>query len=809
MVRHVALVLGIVALASWSARAAQEDTTPGDATRPRCLPMMRGTLWWLRPEIAAWSDERLESAVQAQRDVGFDLLWLLNAAAFPAEQGRPDVLERIYALAAAKEMKVIIDLPQGGWYGRTPAEEVIATATEAVRDLHRRLSHHASFHGWYLNYEINPIRPDDTEETAYWRRVWKSITAECHRVAPDSVVTISPFFLLDETSRRGFIYLTPEQYADWWGATLKESGIDVIMLQDSGEHLAFFTLAQREPFWVATAKAAREAGAQFWLNVETGEADVESWEEYLPLEAQRKVPWRFTPIEWLERKLRLAAVHADQIVNWGYFPFMDPHRVEAASTADEASGATPEMSRAAYEAYKAYYRRILEDAAAEEVRRHVSDMQRIHDEIGAELTRMMPVRMRVAPGLVNLGDEVHVQLEVMAGQEPHGTLEAYANQFVRGLKDERRVTLAWRAEGDCHGLTRYRAEHRFVPDTAGNWLLRWVGDVGGDIDVFWRHIAVLDDGYAVCLFESTSHREPRPESDFHELRLPFDYWDHRCLWLANFVDHPDPEAWATASRVARQHGLAPTPMLFTDYFLRQFPKESRFAEARPKYQKTVLNGLCTAWPLMGHDGEMTCFAAYSLGGGLVESARASGFRTIAALCPEQNWQDGSFRINQSGMPSRPYFISREDFRKPGDGGPDGLVGISQCTRNPALNRDFNVTYVLEPAWNEFGNRAGGRREVDDIHMSRMYDFFDGMVQNRIHNTKPFVFSVGVEFNGVDPVIRDSNRLMMEYAVRKAAVEPMVFCDRGRCDGVLSPNIHGDARDGLLPAGFLWWHHREQ
>ena len=142
------------------------------------------------------------------------------------------------------------------------------------------------------------------------------------------IVAISPFFLLDDTSRRGFICLTPQQYAQWWGATLKETGIDVIMLQDSGEHLAFFTLEQREPFWAATAEAA-QGETQFWLNVETGEADVRSWEEYLPLESRRKVPWRFTPIEWLEQELRLASKYADHIVNWGYFPYMDPHRAEA------------------------------------------------------------------------------------------------------------------------------------------------------------------------------------------------------------------------------------------------------------------------------------------------------------------------------------------------------------------------------------------------------------------------------------------------------------------------------------------------
>ena len=335
----------------------QDATAPVEESAPRTAPLIQGTLWFLPRACAQWNRGQFEAAIQAQRDVGFKWLWLLNAASFPPTEDGQDVLDTIYSIADAQGMKVIVDLPQGGWYGKATAEDVIAKVTWAAQDLHQRYGGHASFYGWYLNYEINPIRPGDVEETAYWRRVWKAITDQCHRLAPGSVVTISPFFLLDDTSRRGFVYLTPEQYADWWRATLKETGIDVLMLQDSGEHLAFFSLEQREPFWMAVAKATREAGSQFWLNVETGEADVKDWEEYLALEARKRVPWRFTPMPWLEQKLQLAARYSDGIVNWGYFPFMDPHR----SGVDTDFGGTPEQARAAYAAYQAYYVRWKDD----------------------------------------------------------------------------------------------------------------------------------------------------------------------------------------------------------------------------------------------------------------------------------------------------------------------------------------------------------------------------------------------------------------------------------------------------------------
>ena len=144
-----------------------------------------------------------------------------------------------------------------------------------------RYGAHRSFFGWYLNHEINPIAPENAEETAYWRAVWKTAADACHTVKPGSVVTISPFFLLDDARHRGFVYLTPEQYGAWWRETLCETGIDILMFQDSGEHLSFFSLAQREPFWAATAAACHAAGRQFWLNVETGEAVAEDWDDYM------------------------------------------------------------------------------------------------------------------------------------------------------------------------------------------------------------------------------------------------------------------------------------------------------------------------------------------------------------------------------------------------------------------------------------------------------------------------------------------------------------------------------------------------
>ena len=351
------------------ARGEVKGKTRADEQAADTPPLICGGLWWFWPEYAKLTEEDFERGIQAQCDVGFDTLWIFNtpemlAAAEKDDSNQAGHLDAIYKIADAKGMRIIADLPQGGWYGKATKAGILEVNREHITRYAERYGKHSSFWGWYLNYEINPIKPDDIKQTAFWRELWRDIVDACHNAAPDSVVTISPFFLLDDGTHRGFHYQSPEEYSDWWGATMKATGIDILMLQDSGEHLSFFTIEQREPFFVAVAKACHDAGAKFWVNVETGEAHVADWEEYLALSKQKKVPWRFTPIDWLEKKLELAARHGDGIINWGYFPFMDPTGLpNRTGTGGTRTGAT---SRQAYQDYKAYYLRVKKQEIKDE-----------------------------------------------------------------------------------------------------------------------------------------------------------------------------------------------------------------------------------------------------------------------------------------------------------------------------------------------------------------------------------------------------------------------------------------------------------
>lgn len=281
-----------------------------------------------------------------------------------------DLLEIIYSIADKKGMKVISDINMagGGWYGKISAKEMGDSMKGYIDHYNARYGDHKSFWGWYLNHEINPIKISEVEQSAFWRTVWKMAVDECHRVKPESIVTISPFFLLDKDALRGFEYLRPIEYEKWWTVTLQQTGIDVLMLQDSGAgHLSFFSLAERRPFLAAFAKACKQAGTAFWVNVEAGQVEAKNWQDAIQMEHNKEKKWAFTPIDWLEQKLNLASEYGEGIINWGYFPLMNPVKEVGPWPDGEVDGQSISFAgqKKAYNDYKNYYKTVSSKVAGD------------------------------------------------------------------------------------------------------------------------------------------------------------------------------------------------------------------------------------------------------------------------------------------------------------------------------------------------------------------------------------------------------------------------------------------------------------
>ena len=135
-----------------------------------------GTLWYIAEDKirTSWQKKDFGKEIQYRTDVGFDLLWLLNIPTLMKEaitaeaKGKPhDVLEMIFQIADENNMRVIVDLPQAGWYGKTAPQQMIDRSMAHIKRFFERYGRHRSFYGWYLNYEINPISPSEQDESRF------------------------------------------------------------------------------------------------------------------------------------------------------------------------------------------------------------------------------------------------------------------------------------------------------------------------------------------------------------------------------------------------------------------------------------------------------------------------------------------------------------------------------------------------------------------------------------------------------------------------------------------------------------------
>ena len=172
--------------------------------------------------------------------------------------------------------------------------------------------------------------------SAYIDRLYPALVQRA-KAALDKPVTLSPFFILDRDQIFGtFQYNEPDAYEAYWTGLLRRSAIDIVMLQDSGEHFSYVTNAMRRPFFQAMHAACKASGATLWGNVECAEFVCESPEAYVAKYGKvhhatvKDAPWRIVPMDRMKEKLDLASEYSERIVTWGYQQFGRPALGESA-----------------------------------------------------------------------------------------------------------------------------------------------------------------------------------------------------------------------------------------------------------------------------------------------------------------------------------------------------------------------------------------------------------------------------------------------------------------------------------------------
>lgn len=327
------IVLGAAGYVATS-RIPAGGSEPARARRMLCRPLISGPLWWFDAvEASTWGVSGWRDELDVQRRIGFDLLWLTGAPYALDKAGDP--LGKLMDLCARRKVQVILDTgtAPGVWYQDLDPKKEIAACKEHIRRIAERFRGHPAFYAWYIPHEIYMSWGPEADKM---EQIYCGLAELCKK-ACDIPVTLSPFFILDRTKVFGdFRYNEPDEYREYWAKMISKSGIDVIMLQDSGEHFSYVTNEQRRPFFAAMQSACREGRAKLWGNVETAEYVCPSIEEYVRRygrvhhSAAKGLPWRPVPIDRLKEKLELAAEYCERIVTWGYREFCRPSLGEEA-----------------------------------------------------------------------------------------------------------------------------------------------------------------------------------------------------------------------------------------------------------------------------------------------------------------------------------------------------------------------------------------------------------------------------------------------------------------------------------------------
>ncbi len=298
-----------------------------DGPSTQCRPVISGPLWWASPnECTKWGTTGWRKELDAQKALGFDLLWLTQSPRLLENLGFG--LRDLLDLCAERKVQVILDTGySGNWYTPLDLKKELELCRNNSRLIGGKVSGHPAFYAWYIPHEIYMGwgAMDD-----YVKQLYPALTEACKKAA-NLPVTLSPFFILDRTKVFGdFQFNEPDEYRQYWAALIRNSGLDVIMMQDSGEHFSYVSIEERRPFFEAMSQACKQSGARFWGNVEVAEMECPSLQEYVRRYGRvhhstaKGISWRPVPIERLKQKLALASEYCERIVSWGYQEFCRP-----------------------------------------------------------------------------------------------------------------------------------------------------------------------------------------------------------------------------------------------------------------------------------------------------------------------------------------------------------------------------------------------------------------------------------------------------------------------------------------------------
>ena len=318
------------------------------------------------------------------------------------------------------------------------------------------------------------------------------------------------------------------------------------------------------------------------------------------------------------------------------------------------------------------------------------------------------------------------------------------------------------ALSDGEEVARGRAGEILSPLSPGHYLLS-ESLAPGEERI--RYLGVVGRGYVILQLTVGSFTSETFDAVVHASRVPVNYYV--C---------PGQVQDSTFRGYEQDYGDAVYPHLTPDMLSAVDPE---FAHDDPNWEsldaKTIeirLRAFDEFWRGRGF-APLHGMATYTPSNSLVAAMRRLGWKVLHSLVPEQNWTDGRWAINHWGMPNQPFYISKEDFRKPTVRSDENVIAMS-----------MNSYHLYMPHVTRWGDNVLSPSHFLRWHRTvesgpepiRFGDFLRDYLAVAQGRTQPFFLIAGFEFGrtfGVRSMTRH-NRRGLELVLKEAKQHPVVF-----------------------------------
>jgi hypothetical protein len=279
----------------------------------------------------------------------------------------------------------------------------------------------------------------------------------------------------------------------------------------------------------------------------------------------------------------------------------------------------------------------------------------------------------------------------------------------------------------------------WTPEKPGMYLIRWEAGT----ETLQRSVAVVTEGWAVGQITVGAFTAEDFAETIHGAGLSADYYveAERPNKGTDFF-FTDPR-WRNYER---QFGDAIYPHIMPDQFERLDPQ---WKHENANWESLSLDEIVERlhylqdwWLKQGYE-PLDRIATYTPCNRLVTALRKCGFRVLHSVVPEQNWSDGDWSINHWGMPTCPFWIAEDDYRKAAPCSDDGVVAITMNHYHVLLpHLTMWGDFVLSPSHFTRWIRAADSGETSIRFRQFLTDTVRGW---KSLSSDPFFFVAGFEF----------------------------------------------------------------